>query len=63
MTRNLSRRLKRIEDRVNPTGEPLVIEVAFVSATGLVVNRRSFTCNGNPRVGSGTRGGDGEGGR
>jgi hypothetical protein len=63
MIRNLSRRLKRIEDRVNRIGEPLVIEVKFVSATGLVVDRRLFTCAGNPRVGSGTRRRDRKDGR
>jgi hypothetical protein len=34
ISRNLSRRLERLEDLVIPTGPPHVIEIVFVSANG-----------------------------
>jgi hypothetical protein len=36
MIRNLSQRLKRLEARAIPAGEPMVIEVQFVSAEKVV---------------------------
>jgi hypothetical protein len=46
MTKGLLMRLERVEARLAPLGEPLVIEVELISPAGLVVGRRSFTCNG-----------------
>jgi hypothetical protein len=46
MIRNLTRRLKQLEDQLTPPGEPLVIEVRFISAeTREIVNRLAVTCN------------------
>jgi hypothetical protein len=39
ITRNLSRRSERLETRLMPAGEPLVIEVQFVSSDGSVADR------------------------
>jgi hypothetical protein len=36
ISRNLSRRLKRLEARAMPDGEPMVIEVQFVSPDKVV---------------------------
>jgi hypothetical protein len=34
INRNLARRLKRLEDRMMPTGEPTIINVSYVNPDG-----------------------------
>jgi hypothetical protein len=48
ITRNLARRLERLETRLVPEGEPLVINVHFVSTDGSRVGGVRFTI---PRAG------------
>jgi len=48
ITRNLARRLERLEIRLLPAGEPLVIQVHFVSPEGSRVDGPRFTI---PRAG------------
>ena len=43
ITRNLARRLERLETRLVPAGEPLVIQVHFVSPDGSRVDGPRFT--------------------
>jgi len=42
-TRNLARRLERLETRLVPAGEPVVIQVYFVSPDGRRVDGVRFT--------------------
>ena len=50
MTRNLSRRLERLEDQLTPPGEPLVIEVQFIAAgTMEVIDRLSVPVGGHSK--------------
>jgi hypothetical protein len=42
ISRNLSRRLKRLEARAMPDGEPMVIEVQFVSPDKVVTGSPAF---------------------
>jgi hypothetical protein len=46
ITRNLARRLERIETRLMPAGEPLIIQVQFVSTDGSRVEGPRFTISG-----------------
>ena len=48
ISRNLARRLKMLESRFVPNGEPLVIQVQFVSLDGSHVDGPRFTV---PRAG------------
>jgi hypothetical protein len=44
--RNFSKRLERLETRTMPAGEPLVIQVQFVSADGSVKDGPRFVAAG-----------------
>jgi len=46
ITRNLSRRLERLETRLMPAGEPLITQVQFVSPDGSVRDGPVFTIPG-----------------
>jgi len=48
ISRNLSRRLERPETRLRPAGEPLTIQVRYVSPDGSVVDGPRFTCDAGP---------------
>jgi hypothetical protein len=43
ISRNLCRRLERIETRLMPAGEPLVIQVCFVYGAAERASRRKVT--------------------
>ena len=54
ITRNMARRLERLEARLVPAGEPLVIQVHFVSPDGSRVAGPRFTvprAAARPRLG------------
>ena len=46
ITRNLARRLERLETRLVPAGEPVVIQVHFVSPDGRRTDGPRFTIPG-----------------
>ena len=56
-TRTLSKRLERLETRMMPTDEPLVVQIQFVSPDGSVEDgpRISVPGAGGRRVGKGPR--------
>ena len=61
ISRNLSRRLKRLETRLMPAGEPLIIQVQFVSPDGSLVDGPRFTipdAGGRPTGSAGLAGGE-----
>ena len=53
-SRTLSKRLERLETRMMPAGEPLVMEIEFISAVdGSITKRLQVTCGG-PSTGGGS---------
>ena len=60
ISRNLSRRLERLETRLMPAGEPLVVEVQFVFTDGSRIEGPRFTipdAGGRPTGSAGLAGG------
>jgi hypothetical protein len=56
ISRNLSRRIERLETRSGVNRDPTVLNIDFVSTDGLVVDRRTFVCGGaRTLAGGGTR--------
>ncbi len=52
ISRNLAQRLERLETRLLPVGEPVVIQITFVSSDGRRVDGPRFTVprgGGQPR--------------
>ena len=43
-SRTLSKRLERLETQIMPAGEPIVIEIQFVSADGSITGRLPVRC-------------------
>ena len=50
ISRNLSQRLKRLEARAMPAGEPMVIEVQFVSVEKVVTGSLLIEIGSHPHA-------------
>ena len=48
INRTLSRRLQKLEDRLIPNDEPIVIHIKYVSPDGTVKDGPRITCLGSP---------------
>ena len=56
ITRSFSKRLEKLEGRLIPTGEPIVIQIVFVSARdGSVKDGPRITIGGSPKTPIGVR--------
>lgn len=53
-SKTLSKRVEQLETRMMPAGEPIFIEIQFVSADGSIASRLRVNC-GVPAIGSPAR--------
>jgi hypothetical protein len=51
ISRNLSKRVERLETRSGINREPTVLDIDFVSTNGRVVDRRQIVCGGDRAAG------------